>query len=820
MAKKNNDYLNELVSIAKNQKKVNDGITSYMDKMNDLALNLKSIAKAEKEIKELSEFKAGKQAEVNVLAAKGLAKDKERLDFLREELDFIDEKTKALKGHITSTKETNKELAYQIKNTNKLNLTFKSIGTALAATPGLIKNGFGKLKGTGIFDIDKELRNAATSMNVIGDNFKGFSNNINKANKTTGAWGIGTKDLAKAQQSYSEEIGRSTVLNEEGLVAIGEMAAGTTLGAEGAANMLGEMDKFNISAIKSRDIIEETVQSAAKMGVNSTKAIKTLQTQLKLSQKFHFKGGVKGLTTMANEAARLKLDMEGMAGLADKVFRVEGAVEMAAKLAVMGGEFAKLGDFNTLMFKARNDFGGFTKDIAKATVEFVDFNKETGETQIKGGLAADRMREIATITGIQIEKLQEMASMQKRIQEFGGMIPSVISSDEDRDLIASLATMQNGEATIRIDNKDFRLKDLEKENIVYFKKQQKNLAERAKQSQTFDDVLTNFMNTMKTILLPFVQGLTTSIGDPIQDLLKTWSDEDLYKKLEGWGKAAGDFAHHIGDFITWIGKVFSPTGLLITILTGKALFGMGKWIMNGKWLAQGFNMGSKGFGNSGSPGGLFTKGSSRNTNMMRGMKGGGIAALGGFGLDMANNSGMFGAEGTTTNQAAGYGASALEYGGAGAMIGSFAGPIGTGIGAAVGAAVGLYLESLEQDKITQRLNTSAYGNQPQTAIQDGIVKFDGNDKFINVDKNTMVAGTNKGGNEKLAKSISGGGGGDINHRFEDLNIKIDFNSDSSWLNNIGDDIAKDRTFIRSISTKIQEEIRMAIGGGKLNPNPI
>ena len=68
---------------------------------------------------------------------------------------------------------------------------------------------------------------------------------------------------------------------------------------------------------------------------------------------------------MSSDALRLKLDMDGIASLADKVFRPEGAIEMAAQLSVMGGEFAKLGDPMTLMFKARNDMEGFAKDIGR-----------------------------------------------------------------------------------------------------------------------------------------------------------------------------------------------------------------------------------------------------------------------------------------------------------------------------------------------------------------------------------------------------------------------------------------------------------------------
>jgi hypothetical protein len=129
------------------------------------------------------------------------------------------------------------------------------------------------------------------------------------------------------------------------------------------------------------------MNKAAKIGVNGAAALKSLQNNLKLAQRFNFKGGIAGLAKLSAEATKLKLDMEGIAGMAEKVFRPEGAIEMAAQLTTMGGKFASLGDPMQLMFKARNDFEGFAKDIGKASAEFVQFNKETGEFNIKNGLS-------------------------------------------------------------------------------------------------------------------------------------------------------------------------------------------------------------------------------------------------------------------------------------------------------------------------------------------------------------------------------------------------------------------------------------------------
>lgn len=873
----------KLQESAKIQAKLHSGVKDYLEVVRELGEVQYSLNHAkqqqieyEKELKELNkELNNLKNKSVNLQGDEAI-NAKKQIAKLKGNIKAREEINNELKKSINHLGTVTDELGEQVKQTNKMALGFNSINKGLKQLPGLIKKGYGYLKTNGIFEMDKDLRNAAKSMNTLGGNFEGFSNNINTANKITGMWGVGTSQLAKAQQSYSEEIGRSVILNEEGLVAIGEIAAGTHLGAEGASSMVSQMDRFGVSAIGTKDIIEETVKIAAKMGVNSEKAIKSLQVNLKLSQRFNFKGGVKGLTTMANEAARLKIDMEGISGLAEKVFRPEGAVEMAAQLAVMGGEFAKLGDYNTLMYKARNDFGGFAKDIASATIEFIDFNKQTGESTLKGGLAADRMREIAKITGIQVEELQKMATEQMRIKTYGAMVSPSVSSKEDREMIASLAKIKNGEATIYINNEDVSLKDLNDAQVTLYKQEQKSLKERAEISQTFDEVFDNFVKTLKSTLLPIVQGLKKNLGEPIQQLIDNWRKEGLYEKMEKFTKGAIDVITWGGKWVVKLADLLGARGTLAAIIGGSLLVKASTWILNGRMLRLGFNSVGGGIGVPGT-GGIGKKG------MMSGMspmthgrnigkygktganilKGGKTLARGAGGLSIATAS----IDGVTNlmDDDLSVGEGLLKtldqnkYMALGAAIGSIFPVVGTLAGAGIGGVADWVStmgdgDGLIGDYGKKQIN---YSNV-KPDVNDGVIKFNGNDKFMDVDENTMIAGTSVNGNKDLAKSINNNSikhtGNertiDLNsidsivskltknnsnsvstsknssstskmvHSFDEIKININFNSESTWLNKVGEDISKDRRFIRDISVKIQEEIRMAIGGGKLNPNPL
>ena len=62
------------------------------------------------------------------------------------------------------------------------------------------------------------------------------------------------------------------------------------------------------------------------------------------------------------------------------------------------------------------------------------------------------------------------------------------------------------------------------------------------------------------------------------------------------------------------------------------------------------------------------------------------------------------------------------------------------------------------------------------------------------------------------------GGGDVSHKFDDIKITIDINAKG-----IDEKIAKqlvdNKSFIRTLNTRIKEEASMVLSGGILSPTP-
>jgi hypothetical protein len=832
------------------QEKMNSNLNGYMEgvkKLTELQKNLQFIEQKVAQLKK-EQLKAE-----NDLLENTKKLNKATADGDANEIKALKEKEKELKKIIAAKKEgvtitehelkllkqQTAELTEQVKQTSLISAGLGSAVSFLGKVPGLITKGFGMLKGTGIFEMDKAILNANKSMAGSEKTFNNLYNTIKDSAKTTTMWGVGVKDLAVMQQGYSEAIGKSVMLTEDGYKAMAGMAEGTGLGKEFAIGMAAEMDKFNISAERSGSIVEMTMNKAAKLGVNGAAALKSLQNNLKLAQKFNFKGGIAGLAKLSVEATRLKLDMTGIAGMAEKVFRPEGAIEMAAQLTTMGGEFAKLGDPMTLLFKSRNDMAGFSKDVGKASAEFVEFNKETGEFNIKGGLAADKMREISKITGIAVEELKAMGSAQLQIVEVSKGLKSGIFGEEDTQLISSFAKFKDGKWKIEAGSFSKDLKDLNKNDIARIKAEDKTLQERAEFGRSFDETIQDLILMVKEMLLPLAKSLRENFGERVKELAKWFNSSEFRDMVEGVIKGVGDFIKYIGDFM-------KNNPITAAVTAGAAIFGgsilkyLGEsamWLLNGRLLGMGFNsVASGGGGGGGSMLDMLDmgdgKGKGKSGKMgkfgkigkfLKGPGGAGLVAAGFAGYDEYSENAAMGMGtgeniGRTASKGGGAGAGAM----AGAAFGAFAGPLGILIGGAIGGIAGSALGEEIGDAIWGQENMrdsgagkgkNKAGDFKSVGMQDGIM-FHPQDKFLKVNDGITIAGTQAGGNGKLAEKLGGGGSSsETTHKFNDLNIKIsvDAPTDSKFW----ESIVNQPDIMKKITQGVHISGEEASSGGKI-----
>jgi len=248
------------------------------------------------------------------------------------------------------------------------------------------------------------------------------------------------EDLQKMQSQYIESTGRSKEMSQKEFVESFQL--GKVLGDDNLAiSLMGDMDYFNKSISTSRDLIFDMFKQANKAGVSNRKFAKDLQQNLKLAQKYTFKGGVKAMMQMSIWAQKTRFNMDALEGIVDKIQDggLEGVITQSAKLQVLGGNMAMGSDPMAMMYEAWADPEALAKRFTDMTKGIGHFNTKTGEVDIEGADAM-RLKQYAEATGIDYKDAR--AQITQRIK--GEQIDKQISknySDEQKALIYNKAKL-------------------------------------------------------------------------------------------------------------------------------------------------------------------------------------------------------------------------------------------------------------------------------------------------------------------------------------------------------------------------------------------
>ena len=658
----------------------------------------------------------------------------------------------------------------------------------------IIENAYGKLKGYGLFEMDKAMKQTALSMGLAGKQSEILRSSIESASMNTTMFGAGIEELAKYQAEYSEELGRSVMLGEKGLGAIAEMAKGTTLGAEGAAKMAADFELQGISAERTRDFVEDAVNKSAKMGLNSSKVIKNMQQNMKLLNKYNFKGGVKGLQKMAETTTKLGVDMNFATGMAEKLFDIEGAVEMSAQLQVLGGAWANLGDPFKLMYMARNDMAGLTEEVAKAAASTAKFNSETKEFDISA-MEMQRLRKVAEATGMEFESLVTASKNAAKFTKIKKQMSFAVDKDT-KEFIENTAKMdEKGKAYIEVKGEKKFINELSKEQIKTMMGEKESLKERAEQARTFDETLTNTINMFKQSLLPFVESL--------EPLIKGFDNFVNQARTDGWFTKIKEFASSVGSIVATVGKLIleNPLGAFITY----GIFKAASWFAIGISLGMGFN--SVAGGGFAGPIGMLAKSVGVLAAGVAGWAAGKwiggklTEAVGNKSTEEGDTASMWGA-GLGAALALGIGAAlAIPTGGL-SLVGAAA---LAGGGALAGGAIG----KVGGDAMNQPVHDgkfSGYNNKIGSDFNKGRAIVQGG-KITPIHNKEDILAMKPGG--PIDNMISQNTGvNNIKHEFGEIMINGKLEVTSPGNSNVAVDLMRDPQFVRELQMKISQDLIM------------
>jgi hypothetical protein len=432
----------------------------------------------------------------------------------------------------------------------------------------------------GYFDMDGAVRRVSVGLGLNTKRLNAFRGVASATQKDLVNLGGDTKTAAEIMGSFAEQTGRQTLLSGESIKQIKLLAERTGMAHTEMAGLVGQMDAFGLGSVNALENLTSMVQTNEKMGVNSGKVIKKFQQNLSLVNKLSFKGGVTGMMKMAAYSEKYKISMEGVASVAEKVFRPEGAIEAAATLQTLGGSLSQLGDPFQLMYKGRHAPEELMKSISKASAATAVFNKKTGEFEL-GALELDRMREAANALNMNMEDLVSAAKQTAKMNMFEGSL-KMDKSSEAAQFLTSIAEMKDGKPVIftgEYDEKGMKkyqnLSEVTKEQAEEMAKSAESNQKKAEMAQSTMERLTNLFNSF---LASFYEPIQKLDDEVLSKLVK-----DVVQPLVEWGKGLAKWLYDnptltklIAGLVVFgptIAKIFAPLG----------------WYLKGLQLGKGFN---------------------------------------------------------------------------------------------------------------------------------------------------------------------------------------------------------------------------------------
>lgn len=278
-------------------------------------------------------------------------------------------------------------------------------------------------------------------------------------------YNVSPDELIKYQQKYVQSIGRALRIDNTQQESLAAMHAVM----DGRENELAAaFENFGVSLNGVADHAGKMFADASKTGLSFEKYSDNVAKNIKIAQNYTFKNGLKGLESMAKKATALKLDMGQVASFADKVSTIEGAIDVASKLQVLGGSFAGIADPLGMLNEGLMDMEGLTDRVIKMVGGMGAFNKQTGEVEVSA-FNKQRIKAAAQAMGMDYSQLMESVNAGAKREEITRQISASANAtglnNDMKELIKNSATFnEEGKAGVSINGQFKTLDELSDED--------------------------------------------------------------------------------------------------------------------------------------------------------------------------------------------------------------------------------------------------------------------------------------------------------------------------------------------------------------------
>jgi hypothetical protein len=387
-----------------------------------------------------------------------------------------------------------------------------------------------------LMEFQNVIGNLSADIGLAGSEFDGLNRKFFGLTLSAMKFGGTMKDVATVFQTFSEQTGKNRFFDPKEIASLVELGLGTKLGVEGATEIAAKFDNIGISLSKTIKLTEKARKLAAKMGINSTTLLKNYSELVKGLTGMNFSRGLDNLTKLAAKAAALRFDIvESSKSFKDAFFEPEKAVEAAAKIQVLGGQYAAaFGDPMQLAFESMTSPELLAERLQKSISGIVS-KSSTGMYFIPAA-ERKRLKLVADALGQNYEMLVDSAIEQRKVADKMVALNKqgiMLANEEDQIAIANLMKLnEKGQFEIQMpDGTSKLLSSITDKNAITAM-----LAARKKD----EDAAIQRLNLMQRLGL-IVDRFMAQLAGVLNKFLSSKEGQAVLAQLEDLGSKVGNF---------------------------------------------------------------------------------------------------------------------------------------------------------------------------------------------------------------------------------------------------------------------------------------
>ena len=434
------------------------------DDLSLLADSLKDILRLRSEINNLQgQSRDDLEAEANDLLVQVLIKrneEKKKLNEINKELSYRNKKEEE---GVTLQERFNHRLDAYVLNTKKFANGFNEVKTSMMGMFDIARKllePWGKL--------DQASANYARNIGLGAERYRQLRRDsiiASQERHIAERTGFSAEEQIEAMGMYTSNIGRQVSFNPDQQE---DMAYGMKLlGEQNAQAFMQGLENFGLSSDAAIDRANELFKRSEKAGVAFSKYSKTFLENIKLAQNYTFRNGLNGLSDMAKRSAEIKMNLAEVSKFVDKTSTLEGSLQSAASLSVLGGNFALGANPLNMLYNGLNDFEGAEKQMENILKGLVSFNQETKQLEMSA-FNRERMKAAAQAMGVDYNSMMETAFSLGREEQVAPIINRLgyqKGSDEYQTILNKSYLDKEGNAKVNINGQAKSVSNLTSEDI-------------------------------------------------------------------------------------------------------------------------------------------------------------------------------------------------------------------------------------------------------------------------------------------------------------------------------------------------------------------